>query len=43
MVDGKKSIAYTIFYDAIEQVEEKTGENGLETWKKALSNIIAFC
>ena len=40
MVDGKKSIAYGIFYDAIAIVEEKTGENGLETWKKALSNIM---
>jgi small subunit ribosomal protein S7 len=39
MVDGKKSIAYSIFYEAIEQVEKKTGENGLDTWKKALSNI----
>ncbi len=40
MVDGKKSIAYAIFYDAIAQVESKTGENGLETWKKALNNIM---
>jgi small subunit ribosomal protein S7 len=40
MVDGKKSIAYSIFYEAIEQVESKTGENGLETWKKALNNIM---
>ncbi len=40
MVDGKKSIAYGIFYDAIELVEKRTGENGLETWKKALSNIM---
>ncbi|MEX0882754.1 MAG: 30S ribosomal protein S7 [Cyclobacteriaceae bacterium] len=39
MVDGKKSIAYRIFYDAIEKVEEKVGENGLEVWKKALNNI----
>jgi len=39
MVDGKKSIAYSIFYDAIAIVENKTGENGLETWKKALSNV----
>ncbi|MEQ9405208.1 MAG: 30S ribosomal protein S7 [Cyclobacteriaceae bacterium] len=39
MLDGKKSISYTIFYDAIKQVEEKTGENGLDTWKTALSNI----
>ncbi|TRX55580.1 30S ribosomal protein S7 [Fulvivirga sp. M361] len=40
MVDGKKSIAYNIFYQAIEQVESKTGENGLETWKKALNNVM---
>jgi small subunit ribosomal protein S7 len=40
MIDGKKSIAYSIFYDALEQVEEKTGENGLETWKKGLNNIM---
>ncbi len=40
MVDGKKSIAYGIFYDAIALVEERTGENGLDTWKKALSNIM---
>ena len=40
MVDGKKSIAYSIFYEAVGQVESKTGENGLETWKKALNNIM---
>ncbi|MBK6267210.1 30S ribosomal protein S7 [Marivirga sp. S37H4] len=39
MKDGKKSTAYTIFYDAIQLVEEKTKENGVETWKKALANI----
>lgn len=39
MLRGKKSIAYSIFYDAIKLVEEKTGENGIETWKSALSNI----
>jgi small subunit ribosomal protein S7 len=40
MIDGKKSIAYSIFYDALVQVEDKTGENGLETWKKGLNNIM---
>ncbi len=40
MFGGKKSTAATIFYDAIEIVEEKTKENGLETWKKALGNIM---
>jgi small subunit ribosomal protein S7 len=39
MYDGKKSIAYDIFYGAIEIVETKTTENGLEQWKKALVNI----
>ncbi len=40
MYDGKKSIAYNIFYDACEVVERRTKENGLETWKKALNNIM---
>ncbi|MEY2793673.1 MAG: hypothetical protein RJA76_1665 [Bacteroidota bacterium] len=40
MYDGKKSIAYTIFYDALDKVEERTKENGLETWKKALNNVM---
>ena len=39
MYDGKKSIAYNIFYDAVAKVEDKVGENGLEVWKKALNNI----
>ncbi|MEP4533995.1 MAG: 30S ribosomal protein S7 [Cyclobacteriaceae bacterium] len=39
MLRGKKSITYTIFYEAIKLVESKTGENGIETWKAALSNI----
>ena len=39
MVDGKKSIAYDIFYSALEIVQEKTKEDGLEVWKKALSNV----
>ena len=40
MVQGKKSLAYRIFYDAIKIVENKTGENGVETWKTALSNVM---
>ncbi len=40
MVDGKKSIAYSIFYDAVELVEQKTQESGLEAWKKALNNVM---
>ena len=33
MLDGKKSIAYKIFYDAIDTVSQKMGEDGLEVWK----------
>jgi small subunit ribosomal protein S7 len=40
MYDGKKSIAYSIFYNAVEIVETKTKENGLDTWKKALNNVM---
>ena len=40
MYDGKKSTAYTIFYNAVEIVEKKTSENGLELWKKALNNVM---
>jgi small subunit ribosomal protein S7 len=39
MLDGKKNTAFTIFYDSIEIIENKTGENGLEIWKKAVSNV----
>ncbi|HVS90557.1 MAG TPA: 30S ribosomal protein S7 [Mucilaginibacter sp.] len=40
MYDGKKSTAYSIFYNAVDIVEKKTNENGLDTWKKALNNIM---
>jgi small subunit ribosomal protein S7 len=40
MIDGKKSIAYEIFYAACETVEAKTQESGVEVWKKALNNVM---
>ncbi len=40
MFDGKKSLAYGIFYGALEIVEKRTSENGLEVWKKALGNVM---
>ena len=40
MLMGKKNLSYRTFYDAIEIVENRVGENGLETWKKALNNIM---
>ena len=39
MKDGKKSTAFKIFYNAIDQVSEKTGEDGLGLFKKALENV----
>lgn len=42
MLDGKKSIAYTIFYDALDIVGEKMKDADkapLEIWKQALENI----
>ena len=39
MWQGKKSGAYTIFYDAIDKVSKISGEDGYEIWKKALANV----
>ena len=42
MLDGKKSIAYSIFYDALDIVGEKmkdADKSPLEIWKQALENI----
>ncbi len=39
MIGGKKSVAEKIFYGALEVVQEKTGEEPLKVFKKALSNI----
>ena len=36
---GKKSLAENIFYRALGLVEERTKENGLEVFKKALENV----
>jgi len=43
MWDGKKSIAFKVFYDAIAIVEEKKTDEekaALEVWKDALSNVM---
>ena len=43
MFDGKKSIAFKIFYDALDIVEAKKGDNeksSLEIWKDALTNVM---
>ncbi|MCY4562498.1 MAG: 30S ribosomal protein S7 [Flavobacteriaceae bacterium] len=43
MHDGKKSVAFTLFYDAIDIVDQRKGDDqksALETWKEALSNVM---
>jgi len=43
MWDGKKSIAFKIFYDAIAIVDDKNNEEektALQIWKDALSNVM---
>ncbi|MCF8361361.1 MAG: 30S ribosomal protein S7 [Prolixibacteraceae bacterium] len=42
MVDGKKTTAYAVFYDAMEMIGEKMKNDDispLEVWKKSLENI----
>ena len=39
MLDGKKGTAQTILYDAFDMVKEKTGEEAVEVFNKALENI----
>jgi len=42
MLQGKKSTAFNIFYDALEMVEKRNKEEGvtpLEIWKKAMANV----
>jgi len=40
MYDGKKGVAQTIVYDAFEIVKAKTGNDPLESFQKALENIM---
>ena len=39
MLKGKKSIAFEIFYEAMDTIEGKLKENPIDVWKKALANI----
>lgn len=40
MWEGKKSTAYQLFYDAMDIVKQKLGEDELEAWKRALNNVM---
>ena len=40
MIDGKKSTAFRIFYDAMDVIEQKVDEeSALDVWKKAIDNV----
>ena len=39
MLDGKKGTAQTIVYDAFEMIKEKTGEDAMVVFEKAMANI----
>ncbi len=40
MLDGKKSTAFQVFYDAMDIIEKRTGDNPHEVWKKAVNNAM---
>ena len=40
MWEGKKSVAFSIFYDAMDIVKNRTNEDELQIWKKALNNVM---
>jgi small subunit ribosomal protein S7 len=39
MWQGKKSVAESIFYDAMRQIGDKTGEEPLKVFKRAIDNV----
>jgi len=39
MRDGKRSTAQRCFYDALDMVEKRGGDSGVETFRKALNNV----
>lgn len=40
MLDGKKSTASEIFYEAMEIIEKRLSEPGVEVWRRALNNVM---
>ena len=38
MLDGKKSVAEKIFYDAVDILEQRTGQSGVQLFEQALTN-----
>jgi small subunit ribosomal protein S7 len=39
MFGGKKNTAYRLFYEAMDIVADKTNEDPVDVWKKALANV----
>jgi len=39
MYDGKKSTAQSIVYGAIDRIESKSGEKGIDIFNKAMDNV----
>ena len=39
MLDGKKSVAQKVMYAALERIESKTGEKGIDVFNKAMENV----
>ncbi len=39
MIQGKRSTAEAIFYNAMDSIQEKTGEEGIKVFKKGLENL----
>ncbi len=39
MLDGKKNLAYTIFYESLDIIKEKTDQDPIAVFKKALGNV----
>ena len=37
--DGKKSVAERLFYGALEMIEDRTGEDPVKVFKKAVDNV----
>jgi small subunit ribosomal protein S7 len=40
MLDGKKSVAERIFYDALQQIESRAGRPGIEVFEEALRRVM---
>jgi small subunit ribosomal protein S7 len=39
MLDGRKSVAERVFYDTMSTIKSKTGEDGIDVFRKAIENV----